>query len=73
MCIYCENHEDYYEGSLVKAKISLGFGGEEYIWLLVDPDTKKLGMVVLNQKTAEQIDYFRDIYFCPMCGKRLKK
>ena len=73
MCRYCENHDDYYEGSLVKARISLGFGGEEYIWLLVDPDTKKLGMVVLNQKTADQTDYFRDIYFCPMCGRRLKK
>ena len=73
MCRYCENHEDYYEGSLIKAKISLGFGGEEYIWLLVDPDTKKLGMVVFNQKTTKQINFFKDIYFCPMCGSRLKK
>ena len=31
MCKYCDNHEDYYEGSLLTAKIELGFGGHEYI------------------------------------------
>ena len=55
MCKYCDNHEDYYEGSLLKAKIELGFGGDEYIWVLIDPDTKKLGIVVLNQSTSETI------------------
>ena len=54
MCKYCDNHEDYYEGSLLTAKIELGFGGDEYIWVLIDPDTKKLGIVVLNPRTSEQ-------------------
>jgi len=31
MCRYCENHDYYYEGSLITAKIDLGFGGEEHI------------------------------------------
>lgn len=72
MCRYCENHDDYYEGSLITAKIDLGFGGEEHIWVLVDPDTKKLGTIVFNQKTSEQKEWYMEIFFCPMCGRKLK-
>ena len=73
MCKYCDNHEDYYEGSLLTAKIELGFGGDECIWGLIDPDTKKLGIVVLNQGTSEQRDFFIEVNYCPICGRRIKK
>lgn len=73
MCMYCENHDDYYEGSLLEIEIDLGFGGDEHIWVLVDPDTKDLATVVFNEGTKEQREYHREIYFCPMCGAELKK
>jgi len=73
MCKYCDNHEDYYEGSLLTAKIELGFGGDEYIWVLIDPDTKKLGIVVLNPRTSEQRESFIKVNYCPICGRRIKK
>jgi len=73
MCKYCDNHEDYYEGSILTSKIELGFGGDEYIWVLIDPDTKKLGIVVFNPRTSEQRESFIKVNYCPICGRRIKK
>lgn len=71
MCKYCESHDDYYEGSLIDEKVDLGFGGEMRIWSLIDPGKRKLGLIMLNRKTSEQLEFFKSINFCPVCGERL--
>ncbi len=72
MCKFCDNHDDYYEGSLISSNISLGFGGELAMWVLIDPDTQKLAFHVCNESTSEQLEFSKDINFCPVCGKKLR-
>lgn len=73
MCKFCKDNDDYYEGSFLKPTVHLGFGGDMKMWVFIEPDNKQLAVHILNEGTANQLEYYRGINFCPMCGRDLYK
>ncbi len=73
MCKFCEDNDDYYEGSLISPTVHLGFGGELCSWVFIEPDNKQLALHILNKDTGNQLEYYKGINFCPICGRDLNK
>ena len=51
----------------------MGFGGDVKIWVYVDAYNKQMCLHMLNQDTANIIEYHRICNFCPVCGRDLSK
>jgi len=71
MCNFCEDHDQYYEGSLIAHCVKLGLVGDLYMWVLIEPDSKQLALHILNKGTTKQLEFRRGINYCPMCGRSL--
>lgn len=71
MCRFCEDHDEYYEGSMITTSVDLGLAGEMNMWVLIEPDSKQLALHGLHRGTAKQLEFRRGINYCPMCGRSL--
>jgi hypothetical protein len=69
MCDFCEDHDDLFEKPLLCQKLSLGIGGDVYIWLNIDAEKKQIGMHLLNDSNGNTYDFRRECRFCPACGR----
>ena len=69
MCRFCEDNDDLFENPLLCQKLSLGIGGDVYIWVYVDAEKKQMGMHLLNDSNGNTNDYYKTCRFCPACGR----
>ena len=57
MCRFCEDRDEYYEGSLIDGMVSLGDLEDIKMWVLVEPGSDNLALHLLHGSSAKELRF----------------